>query len=332
MKRSIQILALLVIPVALAILIVALPQFMSRPAFAVAENAGGKAVLVTGASSGIGRNITERLAGSGYFVYAGARKQADLDELNAIENVQAIRLDVTVQSEIDAAVETVSKAGRGLYGIVNNAGVVTVGSLHEIPEGDLLFQFDVNVYGPYRVSKAFFPLLANSKGRIVNIGSISGVLSSPLLGAYSMSKHAIEAYTDSMAASVAQLGVQVSVIEPGNYKSDILSSAIQRAKDEDQSFEGSIHEDSISQLMTSPADRSQYEEPDAVADAAVHALFDYAPKRRYLVVPNQREAEITIRKAIEELVQLNQDHPFTYDRDALVAMVDEAIAAATRPK
>src|SRR4051794_16930207 len=80
-----------------------------------------RAVLVTGASSGIGRKITERLASHGFFVYAGARAQKDLDDLNAIKNVQAVRLDVTVPSDIAAAVATVTKAGRGLYGVVNNA-------------------------------------------------------------------------------------------------------------------------------------------------------------------------------------------------------------------
>src|SRR5687767_3929566 len=81
-----------------------------------------QAVLVTGASTGIGRKITEHLAAKGYFVYAGARKQADLEALNALENVQALRLDVTKQEDIDAALATVTKGGRGLHGLVNNAG------------------------------------------------------------------------------------------------------------------------------------------------------------------------------------------------------------------
>jgi NAD(P)-dependent dehydrogenase (short-subunit alcohol dehydrogenase family) len=311
-----------------AIMIVAVATISSPALARDSAAAAQKAVLVTGASSGIGRNITERLAKDGYFVYAGARKQKDIDELNAIANVQALRLDVTVQSEIDAAVATVTKAGRGLYGVINNAGVATVGALHEIPEEDLQFQFDVNVYGPYRISKALFPLIRESRGRIVNIGSISGILSSPLLGAYSMSKHAIEAYTDSLAGSVAQLGIHVSVIEPGNFKSDISSSLVSRLQKNDRSFEGSLHEESITRLLQSPSDRSQYPEPDAVADAAMHALFDASPKRRYLVVPNQGEAEVTIRKAIEELVQLNEDQPYSYSRDALIGMVDEALAAS----
>ncbi|MGK2927765.1 MAG: SDR family NAD(P)-dependent oxidoreductase, partial [Lysobacterales bacterium] len=122
------------------------------------ENAK-KAVLVTGASSGIGRRVTELLAAQGYFVYAGARSQQDLDALDALENVEAVRLDVTVQDEIDAAVETVRKGGRGLYGVVNNAGVFTGGPLIETDIGELQWLFDVNVYGAYRVTQAFAPLI-----------------------------------------------------------------------------------------------------------------------------------------------------------------------------
>ena len=115
--------------------------FLLLPAWVVFADDGGeqKAILITGASTGIGRNLAEALAAEGHFVYAGARKQADLDELNAIENIQAIRLDVTIQEQIDAAVETVSKGGRGLYGLVNNAGVVVTGSMIEVDEDDMQF-------------------------------------------------------------------------------------------------------------------------------------------------------------------------------------------------
>ena len=82
---------------------------------------GQKTVLVTGASSGLGRVMAETMAAKGYFVYAGARKDKDLEELNAIENIQAVRLDVNKQDQIDAAVKTIREAGRGLYGLVNNA-------------------------------------------------------------------------------------------------------------------------------------------------------------------------------------------------------------------
>src|SRR6267143_628027 len=212
-----------------------------------------KAVLVTGASTGIGRTITERLAKEGYVVYAGARKEQDLKDLNAIPSVRSLRLDVTSAGDIAAAVDTVTRAGRGLYALVNNAGVGLGGPLIEMKEEDFHFLMNVNLYGPYRVTKAFSPLIVASKGRITTIGSISGILTGPHSGAYSMSKHAIEAFSD------------------------------------------------------------------------------VNPKRRYMITPNQREAEVTIRKAIEVLVQLNEGQRYTYDRDALVKMLDESLATA-RPK
>ena len=183
---------------------------------------------MTGASSGIGRKITERLAANGFFVYAGARAQKDLDELNAIKNVQAVRLDVTSAADIAAAVAMVSKAGRGLYGVVNNAGVVVVAPMIEVEEKDLDFIFNVNMYGPYRITKAFAPMLLESKGRVVNISSLNGIVASPMIGAYSMSKHAVEAYGDALAGELARFGVRVSLIEPGNYGTEIGRNVLAR--------------------------------------------------------------------------------------------------------
>ncbi len=189
-----------------------------------------KAVLVTGASTGIGRKLTERLAKEGYFVYAGARKEQDLKDLDAIPNVRSLRLDVTSAGDIAAAVDTVTRAGRGLYALVNNAGVGLGGPLIEMKEEDFHFLMNVNLYGPYRVTKAFSPLIVASKGRITTIGSISGILTGPHSGAYSMSKHAVEAFADVLAAEMAPRGVQVSVVEPGNYNSEISRSAATRMR------------------------------------------------------------------------------------------------------
>ncbi len=296
----------------------------------IEESGTQRAVLVTGASSGIGRSIAETLASRGFFVYAGARSADDLQELDAIENVESIRLDVTVQDEIDAAVERVTQAGRGLYGVVNNAGVVVLGPLIEVKEDDLEFQFDVNVYGPYRVTKAFMPLIMEAKGRVVTIGSISGILSGPFGGVYSMSKHAVEAFTDALAAEMERFDVEVSVVEPGNYRSQISANLRQRMEARGLETEGSLFAEQWERILAQPADRSQYEEPDDVAEAVLHALFGEDPKRRYMVVPNEREAEITIRKAIEELVQLNERHSYTYDREELTSMLDEALAESER--
>jgi NAD(P)-dependent dehydrogenase (short-subunit alcohol dehydrogenase family) len=178
-------------------------------------------------------------------------------------------------------------------------------------EEDFDFVMDVNAYGPYRVTKAFTPLIVASKGRITTISSISGILSGRELGVYSMSKHAIEAFGDSLALQLEPQGVKVSLIEPGNYNTEIGSSAAKRMGAE-----------------TRLGDRARFKSPDEVAETVLQALFEPEPKRRYMIVPNQMEGEITIRKAIQELVQLNEGHAYTYDRDTLVKMLDEALAGA----
>ena len=284
-----------------------------------------RAVLVTGASSGIGKSTTELLAKEGFYVYAGARKQKDLDMLNAIDGVEAVRLDVTMHDDIAAAVTQVKSGGRGLHGLVNNAGVAIIQPLIEVEEGQLDFQFDVNVYGPYRLTRAFAPLLIESKGRVVNISSISGVLSGRLAGPYSMSKHALEAYNDSLAREMQDFGVKVSAVEPGNYASRLGKNAVAQAQSKGVNAEGSKFEEEMDKIMQRVSDREDLADPIAVARAIQHALADDNPKARYLVVPNQREAEITIRKLLQELAELNQDQPFSYERDALVKMLDETL-------
>jgi NAD(P)-dependent dehydrogenase (short-subunit alcohol dehydrogenase family) len=298
----------------------------AQSAEAVAEQ---KAVLVTGASTGIGRKITEVFAGKGYFVYAGARKQEDLDELNAIENVQAVKLDVTKQEQIDAAVAIVEQGGRGLYGLINNAGVFIGGPLIDVDLEEFKWLMDVNVYGVYRMNQAFAPMLIESKGRISTIGSISGTLSGRYSGQYSMSKHAVEAYTDSLAAEIEPLGVHVSVIEPGNYNSDIGASAKVRMlkNNEDYAKKGSPFAQAFDEWLERDWDRSVYKEPDEVAEAALHAIFADEPLRRYMVVPNEQEAGWTIGKQIQELIQLNDWQAYTYSREQLIEKLDAAMAS-----
>jgi len=287
---------------------------------------GPKAILVTGASSGIGRNIAETLAAAGHFVYAGARKDKDLAELDAIPNIDGIRLDVTVAADIEAAVAYVREQGRGLYGIVNNAGVAVFSPMNEIPERDIDFVFDVNIYGPYRINKAFAPLLTESGGRTTTIGSISGFLAGPRGGTYSMSKFAIEAYTDAYAEEMKASGVHVSVVEPGGYKSRIREKVLMHALGTTAADTASLGDEEKQTLQSMIARNANLKEPDEVSAAVLRALFDESPHRRYMVTPNEQEAEMTIMAALSRVVQLNADQPYSYDRDKLVAMLDELLA------
>lgn len=269
-----------------------------------------KAVLVTGASTGLGRRITEHLAGDGHFVYAGARKDSDLDALGAIKNVKALRLDVTRAADVTAAVDEVARIGRGLYGLVNNAGVATFGPIVNGNDQEFDLSMAVNVRGVYWVTKAFAPFIIGQKGRIVTIGSISGILADQNACAYSMSKHALEAFTDALAAEMQSSGVHVAIVEPGAFNSNLCTNLIKRIG-ADPRLPG----------------LSEHEEPEKVAVAVALALFDLKPKRRYLVVQHEHEARRTIKKQIEQLVQLNDGQAYSYSREELIAMLDEAVAS-----
>ena len=286
-----------------------------------------KAVLVTGASTGIGRNIAERLASEGYFVYAGARKDRDLESLSEIHNIQGVRLDVTIQGDIDATVETIRAGNRGLYGIVNNAGVVIMGLLPETAESELDFVFDVNVYGPYRITKAFAPMIIESKGRISNISSLAGLSTPPAYGVYSMSKHAVEAFSDSLMFEMGTVGVRVSVIEPGPYNSNAIASNCKRRREQGYDPSESLFEELANELAALCTDDNvgQFPEPDAVADAVMDALFSEEPANRYLAVTDPRHAEGTVRNLLNNIVELNESQPFTFSRDELIAMLKEAL-------
>lgn len=282
---------------------------------AAAQGTARPAVLVTGATSGIGLRTTEVLSANGYFVYAGARKDADMERLDAMDNVQAVRLDVTDPEQIAAAVATVTEGGRGLHGLINNAGVAVVAPLIEVTDEDLAFQFDVNVMGPVRVTRAFADLLIESGGRVATTGSISGFVTWPFGGPYTMSKHAVEAYTDTLAAELAPFGVSVSIVDPGNYRSSIMASMHERMVERGYTTEGSRYAESMDRFLEGPSDRRQYDEPDAVADAFLELLRADEPARRVMVVPSRSEAELTLYAALERAVELadNPEHPFTDD-------------------
>ncbi len=284
-----------------------------------------KAVLVTGASSGLGAKMTEVLSSNGFFVYATARKEEDLKRLNAMKNVEAVKLDVLDQNQIDDAVTQVSKGGRGLYGLINNAGVAVFGPMLETPVAQLEYQLNVNVLGPYRVFQAFAPMIIESKGRIATTGSIAGTIASPIYGHYAMSKHAIEAFTDSLAAEMQRFGVHVSVIEPGNYASNIGMTAKKRllddgywSTDSDYAKERQATLAGLDKVLDGP-------DPLPVAQAALDIMKSAQPKRRYMVVATERQAQITLRSNIRRLLEQNQDQTFEYDTDELLNIVNEEI-------
>lgn len=308
----------------LALALTFVTGLVAAPRLASADDE--KWILVTGASSGIGRNLAETLAENGYHVYAGARKESDLAELDAIENISAVRLDVTKQDQVDAVVAMIRAKGTGLYGLVNNAGIVAGDTIIGTPIEDQTLVYKVNVEGVYRTTQAFAPLVIEAQGRIVTTGSISGTLSWAGGSAYTGSKHWIETFTDTLAQEIGPLGVWVSVVEPGNYQSNIRRSSVARELEQVRAAGGEVTDEMKKAYAGTAARELSYKEPDEVSAAFMHALFDARPLRRYLVVPNAEEQSWTIQAQINELVQLNQWGPYSYSRDELVQMLDAALA------
>ncbi len=195
-------------------------------------------VLITGASTGIGRATALRLAASGWTVLAGVRKAADGEALTAAGGVRVlpVELDVTDAAQIDAAAELVrertgagSSTGR-LDALVNNAGVGVGGPLELVSPDDLRAQFEVNVFGQVDVTRALLGALRAARGRIVLVSSVGGRVALPFSAPYGASKHAIEAIGDALRGELHSSHIHVSLVEPGSVKTPIWGKSREDAQ------------------------------------------------------------------------------------------------------
>ena len=193
---------------------------------------GRPAVVITGASTGIGAASATELARHGFSVFAGVRKQRDGERLTAQSgHIVPLLLDVTNSEQIASAAETVCRSvgDAGLAGLVNNAGIVVAGPLEILPLDQLRLQLEVNVVGQIAVTQAFLPLLRKARGRIVNMSSLNGRIASPYLAPYAASKHALEAVNNAIRLELRAWGIRVLVIEPGATTTPIWDKAIAAA-------------------------------------------------------------------------------------------------------
>jgi NAD(P)-dependent dehydrogenase (short-subunit alcohol dehydrogenase family) len=254
-----------------------------------------RAIVITGASSGIGRATALRLDRLGYRVFAGVRHPADglaLQE-RASARLTPIRLDVTDAASIAAAVTVIAKAvdEAGLAGLVNNAAIAESAPVEVVPLADLRRHFEVNVVGPMAVKQAFLPLLRQGRGRIVNVGSISGRIVLPALGAYTASKFALEALTAALRMELSPWGIPVTIIEVGGVTTPIwqkflvASEALERQlSSQARELYGATLAAERRRVQTSARGLGSIG-PHVVARAIVHALTATRPRARYIVGP-----------------------------------------------
>lgn len=271
------------------------------------DKAGRGGVVITGASSGIGRACALHLDRLGFQVFAGVRREADAEGLRAEggDRLEPLVIDVADQASIRSASSRVQElAGEaGLAGLVNNAGIAVSAPLEFIPIDELRRQLEVNVIGQVAVTQAFLGRLRKRRGRIVNIGSVGGRIALPFVGAYAASKFAMEAITDSLRRELRPWGIFVSIVEPGSIATSIWEKGTSTADAILGKLPSEAHQlygdamETVRKVAEETARRGIA--PQNVARSVEHALTAPRPRTRYIVGRDAR-ARIAIASVVSD--------------------------------
>jgi NAD(P)-dependent dehydrogenase (short-subunit alcohol dehydrogenase family) len=265
--------------------------------------ADARFVLITGASTGIGAACAIGCAERGMTVFAGVRDLVAGDALQAKggKAIIPVQLDVTDGESITNAADVVARhvGQAGLSGLVNNAGIAIGSPLELIPLQQLRRQLEVNVVGQIAVIQAVLPLLRRARGRIVNMGSIAGRGTIPMMGPYSASKHALEALTDALRLELYPWGIEVSIIEPGAIATPIWDKSMQISLDVESEMPADgrhLYEAAARSVREAVSQTAARAIPaDAVVKAVLHALTAKRPNTRYLVGRDAKLRAVMLR-------------------------------------
>ena len=246
-----------------------------------------KTVLVTGCSSGIGEGIANCLREVGWDVFPTARSDSDLQKLYS-RGFDALRLDLSDSISIDNCVSSLMrKTPLGIGAIVNNAGIAIPGAVEDLTRDNLRAQFEVNVFGSQELTNKLVPIFRDQGwGRIVNISSIYGILSAPMVGGYCASKHALEALSNAQRMELRNSGIALSLVEPGPILSRFRGNAYEslRKKISKEDYFYSEYKKTLKRKLGKSQKNKLFTlRPEHVAEKVVHALTSDRPKRRYLV-------------------------------------------------
>lgn len=255
-----------------------------------------RSVLITGASTGIGRATALRLAARDWRVFAGVRREEDADSLRAAASgrLEPLMLDVTDRGQIAAAAERIGTetVDTGLHGLVNNAGIAVPGPLETLPIEDFERQVQVNLTAQVAVTQAMLPLVRKARGRVVFITSIGGLMALPIFGPYHAAKFGLEAVGDVFRQELKPFGVEVAVIEPGSIATPIwdrgqaeADNFLAAASTEQKELYAEMT-DAIRETARKTGERGIA--PEKVAAKIEHALSARRPRTRYLVGADAR--------------------------------------------
>lgn len=247
----------------------------------------GRAILITGCSSGIGLASALTLKARGWRVLATARQPDDLKRLHHQHGLEVIELELADEVSVRrCAARAIELTGGDLFAVFNNAAFGQVGAVEDLPVSLLRQQFEVNLFGTHELTRALIPhMRARRRGRIVQCSSVLGLVAAPYRGAYCASKFALEGLTDALRLELAGSGIEISLIEPGPIRTRFVETALRRftaTVDIDRSPHAADYRRRLEQMQA--GGRVTFKlEPDAVAAKLVHAVESRHPKRRYFV-------------------------------------------------
>lgn len=238
-----------------------------------------KTVLITGASSGFGQLVAERLLAEGHTVYAAARRLERMQGL-AQQGAKLLAMDVTDSASVSAGVERVLAESARLDVLFNNAGYGSYGAIECVPLAEIQRQYEVNVFGMARLIQAVLPRMREQRrGLIINTSSVVGHISMPMLGWYASTKHAVEAMSDALRMEVGPLGIDVVLIEPGPVQTEFEAMAF--ATFDRLEHPAEYRERAAAFKRFSRAMYAKAPGPESTADAVLRAIHARRPRARY---------------------------------------------------
>lgn len=251
-----------------------------------------QSILITGASTGIGEACALEFDRLGWRIFASVRRVSDAENLRkkASANLIPLIMDVTNQPSIHQAAEQIQGMldGHGLNGLINNAGIAVAGPLEFLPIEELRHQLEVNVIGQVAVTQAFLPLLRQAAhARIVNIGSVSGLIAYPLLGPYNASKFALEAISDSLRMELKKWAIHVALVDPSAIKTPIWAKSAAHGAELSTQMPPemrTLYADLIGKMGKVAQASGTHGAPVIhVVEAVIHAMTDEKPRTRYII-------------------------------------------------
>lgn len=239
--------------------------------------------LVTGASSGIGKEAVLRLQAAGFTVHAVARRTDRMQDL-AAQGVHVLRMDLTDEESMRTGVEQVLATSGRVDVLVNNAGYGSFGALEDVPIDEARNQFEVNVFGLARLTQLLLPSMrANGRGRVINISSIGGTIYEPLGSWYHATKFAVEGLSDSLRVELAPFGIDVVLVQPGAIRTEWGGIARDSLLETSGQGAYAAHALSVGRVLTGAYRSGVASEPSAVGRAVVRAATARRPRTRYPV-------------------------------------------------